>query len=46
VLAEKLAAAGNKAAAKQIYEKLKSTRTSNEEEHLRTAAERGLAALG
>jgi hypothetical protein len=45
VLAEKLAAAGKKPAAKQIYEKLKATRTSDAEEYLRDAADRGLKAI-
>ena len=45
VLAEKLAAAGNKTAAKQVYERLQKTRTSDSEKHIRDAARRGLAAI-
>jgi len=46
VLAEKLAAAGNKPAAKRIYERLHTTRTGKSEQHIRDAAQRGLAAIG
>ena len=45
VLAEKLAATGNKTAAKRIYEQLRKTRTDDSEQHIREAAERGLAAI-
>ncbi len=45
VLAEKLAAAGKKSAAKQIYERLQKTRTSDSEQHIREAAQRGLATI-
>lgn len=45
VLAEKLAAAGNRPAARQVYERLQKTRTGDSEKHIREAARRGLAAL-
>ena len=45
VLAEKLAAAGKTSAAKKIYQQLQATRTGKPEQHIRDAAERGLAAL-
>jgi hypothetical protein len=45
VLAEKLAASGNKGAAKRIYQRLEETRTADPEEHIREAARRGLAAI-
>lgn len=45
VLAEKLAAAGNKTAAQRVYERLQQTRTGNAEQHIRDAAQRGLAAI-
>jgi hypothetical protein len=44
-LAEGLAAAGKKAPAKAIYERLEKTRTDASERHVREAAARGLAAL-
>jgi hypothetical protein len=44
-LAESLAAAGKKAPAKAIYERLEKTRTDASERHVREAAARGLAAL-
>jgi hypothetical protein len=46
VLAEKLAAGGDKAAAKQIYERLKKSRSGDADAHIREAANRGLAAVG
>jgi hypothetical protein len=46
VLAEKLAAAGKKSQAKQIYRRLQTTRTGDAEQHVRDAAARGLAAIG
>jgi len=46
VLAEKLAASSNKPAAKRIYERLQTTRMTKSEEHIRVAAQRGLAAMG
>lgn len=46
VLAEKLAAAGNPAAARHIYQRLQQTRTAANEQHVRDAAQRGLAAIG
>ncbi len=45
VLAEKLAEAGNKPAAKQVYERLQKTRTGDADGHVREAAKRGLTAL-
>ncbi len=45
ILAEKLAAAGNKPSARRIYEHLKTTRTDPKDAYLRQAAEAGLAAL-
>jgi HEAT repeat protein len=45
VLAEKLAAAGDKRAARRIYEHLETTRGDASERHIRDAAQRGLAAL-
>jgi len=45
VLAEKLATAGDKTAAKRIYEQLRKTRNGDSEQHIREAAERGLAAI-
>lgn len=45
VLAEQLAARGNKAAARQVYEKLQATRTSDSDRYIRDAAQRGLAAI-
>jgi len=45
VLAEQLAAAGKKADAKRVYERLRKTRTDKNEQHVRDAAERGLAAI-
>jgi HEAT repeat protein len=44
-LAEALAAAGKKDDAGKIYEQLRQTRTAEHEEHVREAAERGLAGL-
>ena len=46
VLAEQLAASGDKASAKRVYDRLKKTRTSDNESHVRDAAELGLAAIG
>jgi predicted nucleotidyltransferase component of viral defense system len=46
VLAEKLAAGGKKAEAREIYDQLKKTRTGERESHVREAADRGLAAIG
>ncbi len=45
VLAEKLAAVGKKADARQIYERLQTTRTGDSEKHIRKAAQLGLAAI-
>lgn len=45
VLAEKLAAAGQKQPARRIYEHLKATRTDPKDAYIRQAAEAGLAAL-
>jgi hypothetical protein len=45
VLAEKLAAAGEKAGAVKIYASLRDTRTDPQEKYVRDAAERGLAAV-
>ena len=45
VLAEKLAAAGKKSLAKRIYLRLEKTRTGDSEQHVREAAQRGLAAI-
>jgi len=45
VLAEKLAAAGKKSQAKQIYQRLQKTRNGDAEEHIREAAQRGLNAI-
>ena len=45
VLAEKLAAAGNRGAARKIYGHLYRTRTDRRELHVRDAAMRGLAAV-
>jgi len=45
VLAENLAAAGNKPAAAAIYARLRKTRTDDSERHIRAAAARGLAAV-
>jgi hypothetical protein len=45
VLAEKLAARGDKSAARSIYEQLKNNRTGKLESHVRDAADRGLAAI-
>ncbi|MFP6657354.1 MAG: HEAT repeat domain-containing protein [Pirellulales bacterium] len=45
VLAENLAAAGNKNASKRVYQQLHKTRTDKSEQHIREAAERGLAAI-
>jgi len=44
VLAENVAD-DNKIAAKRIYEQLRKTRTDDSEQHIREAAERGLAAI-
>lgn len=46
VLAEKLADAGDKSAARRIYERLQKTRTDESEQYVRDAAQRGLAAIG
>ena len=46
VLAEQLAATGNKAAATRIYQRLEKTRTGETEQHIRDAAKLGLAAVG
>ena len=45
VLAEKLAAAGKKSDAERIYKRLQQTRTANSEQHIREAAQLGLAAI-
>jgi len=45
VLAEKLAASGKTSDAKRIYERLQKTRTNDSEQHIREAAEVGLAAI-
>jgi HEAT repeat protein len=45
VLAEKLAAAGNKAAAAKIYTQVRDSRSDPTEKYVREAAERGLAAV-
>jgi hypothetical protein len=45
VLAEKLAAAGDKAGADKIYAHLRDTRTDPQEKYIRDAAQRGLAAM-
>lgn len=45
VLAENLAAAGNKNASKRVYQQLQKTRTDKSEQHIREAAQRGLAAI-
>ena len=45
VLAEKLAAAGKKPEARQIYKQLKTTRTADNERHVREFAEIGLKAI-
>jgi len=45
ILAEKLAVNGNKSDAKQIYDRLQKTRTGSSEQHIRDAAQRGLAAI-
>ncbi len=45
VLAENLAAAGNKNASKQLYQQLQKTRTDKSEQHIREAAQRGLDAI-
>jgi len=45
VLAEKLAASGKKADARWIYERLKKTRIGKFDQHIREAAQRGLAAI-
>jgi len=45
VLAEKLAAAGNKPAAKRIYEHLQTARTGAFQQHIREAAGRALAQI-
>ena len=45
ILAESFARAGKKADAKRVYERLKKTRTSDAEKHIRHAAELGLAAI-
>lgn len=45
VLAEKLAAAGDKPAARRVYERLQTTRAAQSEQHVRDAAARGLKAL-
>lgn len=45
ILAENLAAAGNKPAARRIYDHLKTTRTDPKDAYLRQAAEAGLAAM-
>ena len=46
VLAEQLAAAGKRADAKSIYERLKTTHTAINENHVRQAAELGLSRIG
>ncbi len=45
VLAEKLAAGKKTSDAKRIYERLNTTRTGDTEQHIRAAAQRGLAAV-
>ena len=45
VLAEKLAAAGKKPEARQIYEQLKTTRKADNERYVREFAEIGLKAI-
>jgi len=45
VLAERLAASGKKSEAKQIYEQLQKSRTGKSEQHVRDAAQRGMAAI-
>ena len=45
VLAEKLTANGKGADAKRIYERLQKTRSDDSEQHIREAAQRGLAAI-
>ncbi|MEK6234978.1 MAG: HEAT repeat domain-containing protein [Planctomycetales bacterium] len=45
VLAEQLAAAGKKDDAKRIYERLNKSRSGDNEQHIREAAQRGLAAI-
>jgi hypothetical protein len=45
VLAEKLAATGKKSDAKRIYVRLQKTRSDDSEQHIREAAQRGLAAI-
>ena len=45
ILAENLAANGNKAEAKRIYEYLKKSRTAESDQHLQEAAKRGLAVV-
>jgi hypothetical protein len=45
LLAERLAAAGNKEVATDVYRHLRSTRQADAERHVREAAERALAAL-
>jgi HEAT repeat protein len=45
VMAEKLAASGNAADAKRIYERLQESRSADSEQHIREAARRGLTAL-
>ncbi|QDU92300.1 HEAT repeat domain-containing protein [Lignipirellula cremea] len=46
VLAEKLAAGGKPNDAKRVYEHLQKARLGDNEQHIRDAAERGLAAIG
>jgi HEAT repeat protein len=46
LLAERCAAAGDKAAARKIYTTLKETRTGEDDKHVREAADLGLAAIG
>lgn len=46
LLAERLAQAGKKPAARQIYQRLQETRTAANESHVREAARRSLAAIG
>lgn len=45
VLAEKLASGGKKDDARRVYDRLKKTRTSDNESHIRDAADLGLAAI-
>jgi HEAT repeat protein len=45
VLAEKLAAAGKRSDAKRIYQRLQETRTGESEQHIREAAQLGLASI-